>query len=114
MAKKSLWIDNDRPPINYIWAKTDDAGNIIGVYQYNGVAWVKIASQVTEPTVEGDGTIAAVTLEGEPIQLYYSMSPISGTAVIRTDKGTITAKTPTGADPNELITAELLSWNYKF
>lgn len=112
MAKKTIWIDNDRPPTNYIWAKTDDHGNILGVYQYNGVDWVKIASQVG-PSVEGDGTITAVTLEGETIQLNYSMSAISGTAVVRTDKGTILAKTPTGDDPQELITVEMLSWNYK-
>jgi hypothetical protein len=37
------------------------------------------------------------------------MSAISGTAVVRTDKGTILAKTPTGDDPQELITAEMLS-----
>ena len=112
MAKKTMWIDNDRPPIHDIWAKTDDHGNILGVYQYNGTSWVKIASQVG-PSVEGDGTITAVTLEGETIQLNYSMSAVSGAAVVRTDKGTILAKTPTGDDPQELITVELLSWNYK-
>jgi len=112
MAKKSIWIDNTRPPINYIWAKTDSAGNIIGVYQWNGTTWIKIASTVVDPnTPKGDGTIQAVTLEGESIDIAYSMSPNPGTIVIRTDKGTILSRTPDGNDPQELVTVEMLSWN---
>lgn len=110
MAKKSIWIDNTRPPTNYIWAKTDTSGNIIGVYQWNGLGWVKIASTAGTTTPEGDGTITAFTLEGEEIQLYYSMSANPGTVAIRTDKGTLLAASPDGADPQELVTVEMLSW----
>ena len=111
MAKKSIWIDNTRPPTNYIWAKTDASGNIIGVYQWNGSGWIKIASTTETVTPEGDGTIKAITLEGEEIQLYYSMSAHPGTVVVRTDKGTILGVTPTGEDTQELVTAEMLMWN---
>lgn len=112
MAKKSIWIDNTRPPTNYIWAKTDTAGNIIGVYQWSGSAWIKVASEIpgggTIP--EGDGIIKAVTLEGEEIEVAYSMSQNPGTIVVRTDSGTILSKTPTGENPQELLTVENLSW----
>ena len=110
MAKKSIWIDNTRPPTNYIWAKTDASGNIIGIYQWNGSAWVKIASTMGDVTPEGDGTITAITLEGEEIQLYYSISANPGTVVVRTDTGTILANKPSGNDPQEVVTAEMLMW----
>lgn len=109
MAKKTIWIDNTRPPINYIWAKTDASGNIIGIYQWNGSGWVKIASNNTG-TVTGDGTITAVTLEGEEVSVGYSMSPHPGSMVVRTDKGTLLSNTPDGEDPQELVTVEMLSW----
>jgi hypothetical protein len=112
MAKKSIWIDNTRPPTNYIWAKTDLEGNIIGVYEWNGSMWVKIASENTGISpVTGDGVISAVTLNGETVQLVYSISPYPGSVVVRTDKGTILSNTPEGNDPQEVITVELMSWN---
>lgn len=111
MAKKSIWIDNTRPPTNYIWAKTDSSGKVIGVYQWNGSTWVKIASTTETVTPEGDGTITATTLEGDTIKLAYSMSAQPGTVAIRTDKGTLIGKTPDGEDPQELVTVEMLSWD---
>lgn len=115
MAKKSIWIDNTRPPTNYIWAKTDTSGKIIGVYEWMGTSWVKIVSRNTESvTPTGDGIINAITLDGESIQISYSMSPLPGTVAIRTDKGTLTGVTPSGDDPQELVTAELLLWNENY
>lgn len=112
MAKKSIWIDNTRPPINYIWAKTDAAGKVIGVYEWSGTTWIKLTStndtDGTTPT--GDGIIKAVTLEGESINIGYSMSSLPGTVAIRTDKGTLMATTPSGEYPQELVTTEMLSW----
>lgn len=37
------------------------------------------------------------------------MSPYSGTVVVRTVDGTVLSKTPSGDDPNELATVELMS-----
>ena len=110
MAKKSIWIDNTRPPTNYIWAKTDLLGNVVGVYEWDGSTWIKIANSNTT-TITGDGILSATTLEGETVEVGYSMSPYSGTVVVRTVDGTVLSKTPSGDDPNELATVELMSWN---
>lgn len=112
MAKKSIWIDNTRPPTNYIWAKTDAAGNILGIYQWSGTTWIKIASEISGggSTIKGDGIIKTTTLEGEELEVVYSMSQNPGTLVVRTDSGTILSKTPTGENPQELLTVENLSW----
>lgn len=109
MAKKSIWIDNTRPPTNYIWAKTDLEGNVIGVYEWDGSTWIKIANSNTT-TVTGDGVISAVTLSGETVQVNYSISPYPASIVIRTDGGTILGETPDGDNPQELVTVELMSW----
>jgi hypothetical protein len=111
MAKKSIWIDNTRPPTNYIWAKTDPYGNVLGVFQWSGNTWVKIASDISGgDTIKGDGVIKAVTLEGEEIEVTYSMSPNPGTIVVRTDSGTILSQTPKGNDLQEVVTVEMLCW----
>lgn len=110
MAKKSIWIDNTRPPTNYIWAKTDLEGNVIGVYEWNGSAWIKIANS-NNTTIEGDGVISAVTLNGEEVKVNYSISPYPASMVIRTDEGTVLSSTPSGDNPKELVTVDLLSWN---
>lgn len=109
MAKKTIWIDNTRPPTNYIWAKTDLEGNIAGVYEWNGFEWIKIASNNTV-IGNGDGLISAVTLNGEEVQMAYGMSPYPGSIVVRTDQGTILSNTPDGSNPQELVTVEMLSW----
>ena len=109
MAKKSLWIDNTMPPTNYIWAKRNECGEIIGVFEWNGSTWVRIANSVTV-TPEGDGTISAITLNGGIVQIPYSMSTDSSTIMVRTDKGTAITVTPDGSDPQEIATVELLSW----
>ena len=111
MAKKQIWIDNTRPPTNYIWAKTDESGNIVGIYQYNGIAWVKIAAGRFASVTDGDGVINAVTLNGDPIQIAYSIDPRPNSIIVRTDTGTIKAVTPTGNDLQEVATVEMLSWN---
>lgn len=112
MAKKSIWIDNTRPPINYIWAKTDSAGNIVGVYQWSGNEWLRIANEISGggSTLKGDGIIKAYTLEGEEIEVAYSMSQNPGTVVVRTESGTILSKTPKGDNLQEVVTVEMLSW----
>lgn len=109
MAKKSIWIDNTRPPTNYIWAKTDLSGNVVGVYEWDGSTWIKIANS-NVVTGNGDGTISAVTLNGEEVQMSYSMSPYPGNIVVRTDEGTILSNTPDGDNPQEVVTVEMLSW----
>lgn len=109
MAKKSVWIDNTIPPTNYIWVKTDEYGEIIGVFQYDGSTWVRLAIGNTA-TIEGDGVINAITLNGDAIDIHYSIDPLSNTIVVRTESGTIKSSTPTGNDPSEVVTVELMSW----
>lgn len=109
MAKKSVWIDNTTPPTNYIWVKTDEYGEIVGVFQYDGSTWVRLAIGNTT-TVEGDGKISAITLNGDAIDIPYSMDPLSSTIVVRSDTGTIKSTTPTGDDSKEVVTVELLLW----
>lgn len=109
MAKKSVWIDNTVPPTNYIWAKTDEYGEIIGVYQYDGDEWNELPISGTT-NIEGDGTIGATTLEGEAINICYSIDPLSNNIVVRTNDGTIKANTPDGKDIHEVATVELISW----
>lgn len=111
MAKKQVWIDNTRPPTNYIWVKTDSNGNVTGVFQYNGSAWVRIAVGRNTTTVEGDGIIEAITLNGDPIQIGYSIDPVANTIAVRTETGTLKASTPSGNDLQELVTVEMISWN---
>ena len=116
MAKKSIWVDNTRPPTNYIWAKTDSSGKIIGVYEYTGTSWIELISK-NNPDADvptGDGVIKAITLSGESINISYSMSELPGTVAIRTDKGTLMGETPSGEDPKELVTVELLSWKENY
>ena len=42
--------------------------------------------------------------------MHYSMSANPGTVVVRTDTGTILANTPSGKDPQEVATVEMLKW----
>lgn len=109
MAKKSVWIDNTVPPTNYIWVKTDNYGEVIGVYQYDGNEWVQLPIGNVN-SIEGDGKIGAVTLEGETIDINYSIDPLPNNVVIRTDTGTIKTVTPDGKDIREVATVELISW----
>ena len=37
------------------------------------------------------------------------MSPYPGNIVVRTDEGTVLGATPSGKDPQELVTVELMS-----
>ena len=109
MAKKSVWIDNTVPPTNYIWVKTDSYGEVIGVYQYDGKEWIQLPIGNVN-SIEGDGKISAVTLEGETIDINYSIDPLPNNIVIRTDTGTIRTVTPDGKDIREVATVELISW----
>lgn len=111
MAKKQIWIDNTRPPTNYIWAQTDGKGNITDVYEYNGTAWSKISISRSASVTDGDGTINAVTLNGDPIQIPYSVEAIPNTLVVRTPSGTIKAVTPSGNDAQEVVTVGMMSWD---
>lgn len=110
MAKKSVWIDNTVPPTNYIWVKTNEYGEIIGVFQHDGKVWVRLAISGESSDIEGDGTISAVTLSGESVDIHYSIDPIAHTLVVRTDKGTILSNEPDGSDVREVVTVGLISW----
>lgn len=109
MAKKSVWIDNTVPPTNYIWVKTNEYGEIVGVFQYDGKMWVRLPFE-NNSTIEGDGVIDAVTVTGEAVKINYSIDPMLTTVAVRTDTGTIKSTTPTGKDLYEVVTVELLSW----
>lgn len=109
MAKKSVWIDNTTPPTNYIWVKTNEYGEIVGVFQYDGKTWVRLAIGNTT-TIEGDGVIKAFTLTGDAVDIHYSIDPLLNTIAVRTDSGTLKAVTPTGDDVREVATVELLLW----
>lgn len=66
MAKKTVWKDNTTPPTNYVWMRTDAAGNVIGVYEYINGSWVKVSSG--RGLDSSNGTI--VSSNGEIV--YYS------------------------------------------
>lgn len=53
--------------------------------------------------------ISAVTLNGEEVKVNYSISPYPASMVIRTDEGTVLSSTPSGDNPKELVTVDLLS-----
>lgn len=113
MAKKSVWIDNTTPPTNYIWVKTDEYGEVIGVYQYNGNGWIRIASG-NNSIVSGEGVIAVTTLDGQETVIGYSENANPNTVVVRSDTGVIKAKTPVSEedlnDKNTVVTVEMLTW----
>ena len=109
MAKKSVWIDNTVPPTNYIWVKTDEYGEIAGVFQYSDGSWNRLPIN-NNTTIEGDGKINAITLEGENIEICYSIDPLSNTIAVRTEEGTLKSITPSGDDPNEVVTVEIVTW----
>jgi len=66
MAKKTIWKDNTVPPTNYIWMRTDAAGNVVGVYEYINGSWTKIAA--ARGVSSSNGTI--VTNNGTVV--YYT------------------------------------------
>ena len=112
MAKKLIWIDNTRPPTNYIWVRTDPNNNLAGIYQYDGYSWVKlpIEGDGGACVTEGDGTIKGTTITGETVQIGYSISPMPNNIPVRTGNGTLLSITPDGDNPREVVTVEMISW----
>jgi len=114
MAKKSVWIDNTTPPTNFIWVKTDEYGEIIGVYEYSNGEWVKIASG-NNAEVSGDGVVVVTTLDGTETVIGYSEKAVPSTILVRTNSGVLKASTPTSEsdleDDTSVVTLEMLKWN---
>ncbi len=85
MAKKTLWKDNTMPPTNFLWLKLDPWGEVIGLFEWNGVEWVKVKGKgeggsgikyvdkdgvehnITDLGVDEDGHFQLVDSDGEPI-----------------------------------------------
>lgn len=118
MAKKSLWIDNTVPPTNYIWAKTDDAGNIIGIYKWNSYKWEEIPMSVVPDSdidlADGQYVITGKNQEtGESVSFIVSESPVYGaqSVAIRSVTGTLSGAPAVNDD--EYLTRAQMCWNYE-
>lgn len=66
MAKKTIWKDNSTPPTNYIWMRTDESGNVIGVYEYIRGSWVRIT------TARGISASNGTILTNNGTVVYYT------------------------------------------
>lgn len=114
MAKKQLWKDNTMPPTNFIWCKLNDFGQVEGVYEHNGVRWIKIASgsggtNSGVPTTPIPNRIYATDLNGNQITIGYSVDPIPNTVAVRTNYGSIKGAFPKEED--DLMPAKMLMWD---
>lgn len=99
------------PPTNYIWVKTDEYGEIIGVYEYSNGEWVKIASG-TDAEVTGQGVVEVTTTNGDTTVIGYSEKADPSTIIVRTNSGVLKAATPTSEsdleDDTSVVTLEML------
>lgn len=114
MAKKQFWKDNTTPPTNFIWCKLNDFGQIEGVYEHNGVRWVKIASGNSEsgdgvPTTSKPNKIYATDLNGNQITIDYNIDIVPNTIAIRTDYGSLRGAYPKKED--DLVPSKMMMWN---
>lgn len=115
MAKKLIWKDNTEPPKDRIWIRLDDIGNVIGIYQYNGDKWIKIATGSANSDNSGGtwtGTaenMKIVTLEGDVIDAKADQSITPNTVAVRTSTGQLKAADPVSED--DLVTLKLMMWN---
>lgn len=114
MAKKLIWKDNTEPPKDRIWIRLDETGNVIGIYEYNGVKWVKIATGSVNNSGGGTWTGTAenmkiITLDGEVLTVEGSQLAIPDTIAVRTSTGQLKAADPISED--DLVTLKLMMWN---
>lgn len=122
MAKKVLWQDNTVPPTNYLWLRMDAKGKIMGLYEHNGLTWVKIAGENKFPsdnptsgscdgcvqTSETPNSVYVTDLSGKQITINYSQAPVPDTIVQRTSTGSIKSAKP--QDSDEVVVREMLEW----
>lgn len=119
MAKKLIWKDNTEPPKDRIWIRLDETGNVIGIYEYDGVRWVKIATGSINNSGSGDSSggiwtgtaedMKIISLDGSVITVEGSQSAISNTIAVRTSTGQLKAADPISDD--DLVTLKLIMWN---
>lgn len=115
MAKKLIWKDNTEPPKDRIWIRLDETGNIIGIYEYNGNNWVKIATGVNSGTSDGGywtGTaedIKLITLDGTILNVTGDQAAKPNTIAARTAGGQLKASDP--IEDDDLVTLRCMSWN---
>lgn len=83
MAKKIFWKDNTIPLTNHIWAKTDDNGNVTGIYEHDRNKWVLVKTPQT-----GDG--------------------VPNTIAMRDGRGNL--KTGTPVENNDCVPLQSFSW----
>lgn len=106
---RKYWKDNTEPSTDYIWIKLDDAGNKLGVFQWQNGEWRRIAPSEDIMNPFYDPNIIYGTDEnGEQIALDYSMDKIPYTIVQRTPTGTIRAEDP--SEDIEVVTLKMLKW----
>lgn len=117
MAKKLIWKDNTEPPKDRIWIRLDETGNVIGIYEYNGAKWIKIATGSINSGDENSGgtwtgtaeNMKIVTLDGKVIDVEGSQSANPNTVAVRTSTGQLKAADPISED--DLVTLKLMMWN---
>lgn len=117
MAKKSIWIDNTIPPTNYIWAKTDELGNILGIYKWNGKQWEEIEMAVVPDgetdLKDGQFVITGTNQQtGESVTLIVSESPVYGAQSVAVRSVTGTLSGAPAIKENEYLTRGQLCWDY--
>ena len=111
MAKKIFWKDNTTPPTNHIWAKTDDNGKVIGIYEHDGDKWVLVKTPQTGggvPTTNIPNQVYVTDKYGNQISIEYNVNPIPNTIAVRDAKGNL--KTGIPIENNDCVPLELFSW----
>lgn len=115
MAKKLIWKDNTEPPKDRIWIRLDETGNIMGIYEYNGSNWIKIATGVNSGTsdeIYWTGTaenIQLITLDGTIINVTGDQAAKPNTIAARTATGQI--KAAAAIEDDDVVTLKYLRWN---
>lgn len=110
MSKKVLWKDNNIPPTNYIWAKTDSDGKVIGIYKHDGDKWVPVQTPSGEgvPTTNIPSQVYITDEYGNQATIEYSVDPISNTIALRSKQGNL--KTGSPVDSDDCVPLALFSW----
>lgn len=111
MAKKIFWKSDVTPPTNHIWAKEDDNGNIIGIYEHNGDTWVPIKTPITGdgvPTTNIPNQVYVTDKYGNQVTIEYSINPLPNTIAIRDRRGNL--KTGIPVESNDCVPLESFSW----
>lgn len=110
MSKKVLWKDNNTPPTNYIWAKTDSDGRVIGIYKHDGDKWVPVQTPSTEgvPITNEPSQVYITDEYGNQATIQYSIDEIPNTFALRTNEGNLRTGNP--IDNNDCVPLILFSW----